>query len=78
MTQTPKQIAEQLVADWSDKISPIAWDWRGFAEVAARRAMVTAADTCEQIAMKHQQAEGSYAAGKKAGAFECAETLRGN
>lgn len=76
--QTPEQVAELLVADWNDKIPPMAWDWRGLAAEAARRAMANGADACEQIAMKHQQAEGSYAAGKKAGAFECAEVLRGN
>lgn len=31
---------------------------------------------CEAIALRHQQVEGTYAAGKKAGAFECAEALR--
>lgn len=31
---------------------------------------------CEAIALHHQQADGTYAAGKKAGAFECAEALR--
>lgn len=72
--QTPEQIAEQLVAEWNDKIPPMAWDWRGFAAEAARRAMAHGADACEQIALKHQQTEGSYAAG----AFECAEALRGN
>jgi hypothetical protein len=36
------------------------------------------AKVCAEIAMKHQQEEGTYAAGKKAGAFECAETLRSN
>lgn len=31
---------------------------------------------CEAIALRHQQTEVTYAAGKKAGAFECAEALR--
>lgn len=34
------------------------------------------AAACEQIAMKHQQDEGSYAAGNEDGAFECAEAIR--
>lgn len=78
--QTPEQIAEQLVADWqaAEKIPPMAWNFRGFAAEAARRAVANSADACEQIAMKHQQTEDTYAAGKKAGAFECAETLRGS
>jgi len=31
---------------------------------------------CQQIAFKHAQVDGSYAAGKKAGAFECEARLR--
>lgn len=77
--QTPDQIAEQLVADWqaAEKMPPMAWDFRGFAAEAARRAVANGAGACDEIAMKHQQADGAYAAGKKAGAFECAEALRG-
>jgi len=76
--RTVEQIAEQLVADWqaAGKIPPMAWDFRGFAAEAARQAFALSADACNQIALKHQQTEGSYAAGKKAGAFECAEALR--
>jgi len=33
-------------------------------------------DRAETIALKHQQEDGSYAAGKKAGAFECARDLQ--
>lgn len=78
--QTPEQIAEQLVVDWQavEKMPPMAWDFRGFAAEAVRRAVANGADACEQIAMMHQQTDGTYAAGKKAGAFECAEALRGN
>lgn len=43
---------------------------------AVQAAREACADICEQIALKHQQAEGSYAAGQKAGAFECCEALR--
>lgn len=80
MTLTVEQIAEQLVADWqaAGKMPPLAWDFRGFAAEAARRAIANGADACEQIALKHQQTESTYAASKKAGAFECAETLRIN
>jgi hypothetical protein len=31
---------------------------------------------CEEIALKHQVEETTYAAGKKAGAFECATDLK--
>lgn len=31
---------------------------------------------CEDIAIKHQVEETTYAAGKKAGAFECAKDLK--
>lgn len=66
--QTPEQIAEQLVADWqaAEKMPQMAWDFRGFAAEAARRAVANGADACEQVAMKHQQTDGTYAAGKKA------------
>lgn len=76
--QTVEQIAEQLVADWqaAGKIPPMAWDFRGFAAEAARRAIAGGAEACQQIAMKHQLTETTYAAGKKAGAFECAEMLQ--
>ncbi len=59
---TAEHIAEQLVKDWQEagKMPPLAWDFRGFAAEAVRRAA----------------ANGTYAAGKKAGAFECAEALR--
>lgn len=33
-------------------------------------------EVCVRIAVTHQQAEGTYAAGKKAGALECADTIR--
>ncbi|MEM8519489.1 hypothetical protein [Janthinobacterium sp. CAN_S7] len=32
-------------------------------------------ELCREIGEKHQQNEGTYAAGKKAGAFECADAL---
>jgi hypothetical protein len=31
---------------------------------------------CEEIALNHQKQEGSYPAGKKAGALECASAIR--
>lgn len=34
------------------------------------------AKRCEDIAIKHQVEETTYAAGKKAGAFECAADLK--
>lgn len=49
---------------------------------AMRAAMATereaCATACDEIALRHQQTEGTYAAGKKAGAFECADALRSN
>jgi hypothetical protein len=33
----------------------------------------TCAKECREIGMKHHEVETTYAAGKKAGAFECAE-----
>ncbi len=41
--QTPEQIAEQLVVDWqaAEKMPPMAWDFRGFAAEAVRRAAAT-------------------------------------
>lgn len=43
-----------------------------FAELIVREC----AQRCEDIAIKHQVEETTYAAGKKAGAFECATDLR--
>jgi len=37
-----------------------------------------AAKQCEEVGMKHQQAEGTYPAGKKAGAFECRDIFQQN
>lgn len=31
---------------------------------------------CEAIALKHQQIDGTYAAGKKAGALECLDAIK--
>ena len=42
-----------------------------FAELIVREC----AQRCEKIAVKHQVEETTYAAGKKAGAFECATDL---
>lgn len=39
-------------------------------------AAMGAVELCEQIALKHHAEEGSYAAGKKAGALECAEAIK--
>jgi hypothetical protein len=33
---------------------------------------------CQEIAIGHSDEEGTYAAGEKAGAFECAEVLNKN
>lgn len=33
------------------------------------------AEQCREVGVKHQQDENTYSAGKKAGAFECAEIL---
>lgn len=37
-----------------------------------------AAKQCEVVGMKHQQVEGTYPAGKKAGAFECRDIFQQN
>lgn len=42
----------------------------------ARALMEHASNQCEEVAMKHQRVEGTYSAGKKAGAMECAELLK--
>lgn len=48
-----------------------------FAFAAGREAMrERASDACETIARKNQREEGTYPAGKKAGAFECAAAIR--
>lgn len=37
-----------------------------------------AAAQCEAVGMKHQRVEGTYSAGKKAGAFECRDIFGQN
>lgn len=71
---------EYWVREWKPTGQPAVFDaaMRELAEKAWRAAMAAGAATCDEIALRHQQTEGSYAAGKKAGAFECAEVLRGN
>ena len=41
----------------------------------ARLVRVAAAAECEEIALRHHQVDGAYAAGKKAGALECVGAL---
>lgn len=63
--------------EWKPTAQPAVFDaaMRELAEKAWRAAMAAGAVACEEIALKHQQTEGTYAAGKKAGAFECAQAL---
>lgn len=42
---------------------------------AIELALASAVETCREIGVKHHAEEGTYAAGKKAGAFECADAL---
>lgn len=49
-----------------------AKDLENFTELIVRECALR----CEEIAFKHQVEETTYAAGKKAGAFECASDLR--
>jgi hypothetical protein len=51
---------------------PITDTIEKFAELIVREC----AQRCEDIAIKHQVEETTYAAGKKAGAFECAADLK--
>jgi len=68
------------IDEWWDSGS----DWRKtfddvierFAYLVAKHTQEQCAKKCEKIAIKHWQEEGTYAAGKKAGAFECAEYLK--
>lgn len=45
-------------------------------DIAWVKCVEHATKICEEIWMKHQQLEGTYSAGKKAGAIECTETLK--
>lgn len=72
----PQDLIDQWVAAWSadiDSDEPIA-------EVIARKACdwqrEQDAQACIQIAFGFQVEDGTYHAGKKAGAFACAESLR--
>ncbi len=61
---------------WANMPESQRAEWELLAQAVAAEVKAECAATCDKIALKHQQAEGSYAAGKKAGAFECAEMLR--
>lgn len=63
---------------WANMPESQRAEWEALAQAVAAEVKDGCAAACEEIALKHQQVEGPYAAGKKAGAFECAETLRGN
>lgn len=75
-----KQLAQQAGFGFKDgelytaKLEhlPITQNMEKFAELIAREC----AQRCEDIAIKHQVEETTYAAGKKAGAFECAADLK--
>ena len=69
--------AEKWVADnfSTDELGPYEWwdkEEQKFAELIVREC----AQRCEEVAIKHQVEETTYAAGKKAGAFECAADLK--
>lgn len=47
--------------------------FREIAEKAWNSAMESAKQQCIAVAMNHQKNDGTYEAGKKSGAFECAD-----
>jgi hypothetical protein len=55
-------------AAWNRRAAPAAG--------TVDKALEQAAIICEDRAMHWQQTEGSYAAGEKAGALDCAESIR--
>lgn len=69
-----------LMSEWEfDGLNSLA-RWSRRAPVAAEQALIDAAreemrEACHEIAMRHWQDEGTYAAGKKQGALECARTI---
>jgi hypothetical protein len=46
-------------------------------EAFAKEVAAKCAEKCQAIAEVHQRTETTYAAGQKAGALECAESLKG-
>jgi hypothetical protein len=46
-----------------------------FAIAVWNAATIFSAGICDQIGNEHQKVYGSYSAGKKAGAFECRDTI---
>lgn len=80
--KTLGQIAHEKgeqVAGWSRRWIHMSQgqrdEWEAIALAVAETVKQGAADACRDIGMKHQQVDGAYAAGQKAGAFECAEML---
>lgn len=68
MNQRIKELAKSVQCErhWTEE------DIEKFAELIVREC----AQRCEDIAIKNQVEETTYAAGKKAGAFECAADLK--
>jgi len=72
-----EDIAEQLVKDWQQagKMPPLAWDFRGFATEAAKRAAEIEREDCSnQVA---RMARRLFGAAKQL-ARECAINMRSN
>ena len=74
---TAERIAEQLVKDWQEagKMPPLAWDFRGFAAEAAKRAAEiereACAKACEQQGRMAGEAMTFYTA-----TGQCAQAIR--
>lgn len=80
MNERINEIHRQVMS-WSDTPDcPSGMEWghipeeytQKFAELIVKECI----HRCEEIALKHQFVETTYVAGKKAGAFECAEDLK--
>lgn len=74
MNERIRSLAEQAGADiWGDEVATSRYfDLEKFVELIVKEC----AQRCEEVAFKHQVEETTYAAGMKAGAFECATDLK--
>ena len=80
MNERIKELAEQANEAFYQRMGEGAergtFYYDKFAEKFAELIVQECAQRCEEVAIKHQVEETTYAAGKKAGAFECAADLK--
>ncbi len=78
MNNKPITIYQSFEEYWKENkitypVGALELAFKEIAEKAWNTAMKSAKEQCIAVAMRHQKNDGTYEAGKKAGAFECAD-----